>query len=84
MSKGRGQVSWGGGEGRATGLRTKESEWAASSDPGARTAPRRGRNLQPRFPWLEQASLRGPVNHLGARNDAEVMICRAMPWQSKI
>ena len=36
----------GGGEGGATALQSKRPEWAASADPGARTAPHWGRRFR--------------------------------------
>ena len=45
MITGGGQVGGGGGEGGATALRTQRPEWAASADPDARTAPRRGHKM---------------------------------------
>ena len=46
MSTGGGQVGGGRGEGGATALRTQRPEWAVSATPGARTAPRRGRDIR--------------------------------------
>ena len=55
----------GGGRGDATALRTQRPELAASADPGARTAPRRGQHFRQGH-RLEQAAQGGPVDHLGA------------------
>ena len=55
----------GGGEGGATALRTQRLEWAASADPGARTAPRRGQDFRLDL-RLERVAQGGPVDHLGA------------------
>ena len=44
---GQGSRGWGvGGVGGATALQSKRPEWAASADPGARTAPHWGRRFR--------------------------------------
>ena len=67
VTTGGGKVGGGGGEGggRATALRTQRPERAASADPGARTAPRRGRDFRQGH-RLEQAAQGALVGHLGA------------------
>ena len=63
---GRRTGGWGKGvRGGATSLQTQRPEWAACVDPGARTAPRRGRDFRQGH-QLEQAAQGGPVDHQGA------------------
>ena len=68
---GGGQVGGRGGEGGAAALRTQTPEWAASADPGAMTAPRRGRDFRQGY-RLEQAAQGGPVDHPGALATAPI------------
>ena len=66
VPKGGGQVGRGGwGGGGAAAIRTQTAERAASANPGARTAPRRGRDFRQDH-QLEQAAQGGPGDHLGA------------------
>ena len=62
LTEGGGQV--GGG---AAALQIQTPERAASTDPGARTAPRRGRDFRQDC-QLEQATQGGPGEHQGARS----------------
>ena len=62
---------WGtGGRGRggggSTALRTMRPEWAASTDPSARTAPRRGRKLR----CCQSDAAAGTARYLGVQAGA--------------